>query len=267
MTDFRPPIERTQQRPRHSHNPSFKPKARTTRGKASSSNNSRKMAIHLLKQPVFQGQGQNNQGQRQQQQQQLQNGYTPAQGYFINHSYPSNNQQNNQYLQPAQQGYAQPSCQSRGAPGNADSTTNGLVHQFSHQNLGGAARGNQYARQPAGAQRPQPTGVQQNYYNAAAAPVVPQQPEFEPAPERNPDKYGPLIHNNQKRCAQLASDFFKDSVKRARDRNLSLCADIDIEYKGSKAIYCNLTSTWSNDVGEKELSVSRQLQFSSSTTM
>lgn len=140
----------------------------------------------------------------------------------MNNPYPANNQQNNQY-QPAQQGYAQPSYQSRGAPGNADSTTNGLVHQFSHQNLGGAARGNQYARQAAGAQRPRTagsTGVQQNYYNAAAAPVVPQQPEFEPAPERNPDKYGPLTHNNQKRCAQLASDFFKDSVKRARDRNL-----------------------------------------------
>jgi protein-serine/threonine kinase len=173
-------------------------------------------------QPVFQAQGQNNQGQGQpQQQQQQQNGYTPAQGYFMNNPYPANNQQNNQY-QPGQQAYAQPSYQSRGPGGNPDSTTNGLAHQFSHQNLGGAARGNQYARQQAGAQRPRTAGSsgQQNYYSAASAPVVPQQPEFEPAPERNPDKYGPLTHNNQKRCAQLASDFFKDSVKRARDRNL-----------------------------------------------
>lgn len=140
----------------------------------------------------------------------------------MNNPYPANNQQTNQY-QPSQQGYAQPTYQSRGAPGNADSTTHGLVHQFSHQNLGGAARGNQYARQSAGAQRPRTagsTGMQQNYYSAASAPVVPQQPEFKPAPERNPDKYGPLTHNNQKRCAQLASYFFKDGVQRARDRNL-----------------------------------------------
>ncbi|KFX92060.1 hypothetical protein V495_03995 [Pseudogymnoascus sp. VKM F-4514 (FW-929)] len=198
-------------------------------------------------QPVFQAQGQNNQGQSQQQQQQPQNGYTPAQGYFMNNPYPANNQQNNQY-QPAQQGYAQPSYQSRGAPGNADSTTNGLVHQFSHQNLGGAARGNQYARQPAGAQRPRTagsTGVQQNYYNAAAAPVVPQQPEFEPAPERNPDKYGPLTHNNQKRCAQLASDFFKDSVKRARDRNLRQ-SEMEQRLKDPNMSQARREQTWAN---------------------
>ncbi|OBT60272.1 hypothetical protein VE03_10451 [Pseudogymnoascus sp. 23342-1-I1] len=201
-------------------------------------------------QPVFQAQGQNNQGQsqqqQQQQQQQPQNGYTPAQGYFMNNPYPSNNQQNNQY-QPAQQGYAQPSYQSRGAPGNADSTTNGLVHQFSHQNLGGAARGNQYARQPAGAQRPRTagsTGMQQNYYNAAA-PVVPQQPELEQAPERNPDKYGPLTHNNQKRCAQLASDFFKDSVKRARDRNLRQ-SEVEQRLKDPNMSQARREQTWAN---------------------
>ncbi|OBT59881.1 hypothetical protein VE03_10511, partial [Pseudogymnoascus sp. 23342-1-I1] len=174
-------------------------------------------------QPVFQAQGQNNQGQR----------------YFMNNPYPSNNQQNNQY-QPAQQGYAQPSYQSRGAPGNADSTTNGLVHQFSHQNLGGAARGNQYARQPTGAQRPRTAGS-----NAAAAPVVPQQPELEQAPERNPDKYGPLTHNNQKRCAQLASDFFKDSVKRARDRNLRQ-SEMEQRLKDPNMSQARREQTWAN---------------------
>jgi protein-serine/threonine kinase len=42
---------------------------------------------------------------------------------------------------------------------------------------------------------------------------------FAAAPERNPDKYGLNANNNQKKCSQLASDFFKDSVKRARERN------------------------------------------------
>ncbi|KFY69393.1 hypothetical protein V496_00278 [Pseudogymnoascus sp. VKM F-4515 (FW-2607)] len=153
----------------------------------------------------------------------------------------------NQY-QPSQQGYVQPTYQSRGAPGNADSTTNGLVHQFSHQNLGGAARGNQHARQPAGAQRPRTagsTGMQQNYYSAASAPVIPQQPEFEPAPGRNPDKYGPLTHNNQKRCAQLASDFFKDSVKRARDRNLRQ-SEMEQRLKDPNMSQARREQTWAN---------------------
>jgi len=44
--------------------------------------------------------------------------------------------------------------------------------------------------------------------------------EFQPAPERNPEKYGSNANNNQKKCSQLAADFFKDSVKRARERNL-----------------------------------------------
>ena len=46
--------------------------------------------------------------------------------------------------------------------------------------------------------------------------------EFAAAPERNPDRYGPNANNNQKKCSQLASDFFKDSVKRAKERNQRL---------------------------------------------
>ena len=42
---------------------------------------------------------------------------------------------------------------------------------------------------------------------------------FQSAPERNPDKYGTNANSNQKKCSQLATDFFKDSVKRARERN------------------------------------------------
>ncbi|KAG6035018.1 Cobalt uptake protein cot1 [Claviceps citrina] len=42
---------------------------------------------------------------------------------------------------------------------------------------------------------------------------------FAPSPERNPDKYGRIAQMNRKRCAKQASDFFKDSVKRARERN------------------------------------------------
>ncbi|KAI0855397.1 kinase-like domain-containing protein [Xylaria cubensis] len=50
------------------------------------------------------------------------------------------------------------------------------------------------------------------------APVLFEQ-AFQPAPERNPEAYGRNALNNQKRCSQLAADFFTDSVKRARERN------------------------------------------------
>ncbi|KHN98142.1 kinase [Metarhizium album ARSEF 1941] len=39
--------------------------------------------------------------------------------------------------------------------------------------------------------------------------------------ERNPDKYGQTAQNNQQKCSQQVPAFFKDSVKRARERNQS----------------------------------------------
>lgn len=112
-------------------------------------------------------------------------------------------------------------------PGN--DPNQGLAHQFSHQNLGGAQRNAAaYARGPSSAQRPRTagsSGQQQPPHHAyASAPPVPSQgsapvPEFQQAPERNSDKYGANANSNQKKCSQLAADFFKDSVKRARERN------------------------------------------------
>ena len=42
---------------------------------------------------------------------------------------------------------------------------------------------------------------------------------FQVAPERNLAKYGSVAQSNRKKCERLASDFFKDGVKRVRDRN------------------------------------------------
>ncbi|KAI5466696.1 kinase-like domain-containing protein [Mariannaea sp. PMI_226] len=175
-------------------------------------------------QPVFSsGSGTPAGGMQHQQQQAYAQGYAP-QGYFV---------QQNQYA-PQYQG--QPVNDYAGAqgagyqprsntPGNDPNT--GLAHQFSHQNLGGAARAQQYARGPSPGQRPRTAGASgqpagyNNYANAppmptrSAAPVEP----FEAAPERNPDKFGPGANSNQKKCSHLAADFFKDSVKRARERN------------------------------------------------
>lgn len=182
--------------------------------------------------PIFPSQGQMAQQQQQsqnaQQQQPYSTGFAPA-GYFQNNQYPpsypqqppSTYQQGGAALQAPQQ------YQTRAAPVQADAT-NGLAHQFSHQNLGGAARG--YGnRQPANPGRPRTAGApQQNqagyasYMNAPMPSQAAQQkwPEFETAPERNSDKFGQATHVNQKKTSQLAESFFKDSVKRARDRNV-----------------------------------------------
>ncbi|KAG8675299.1 Serine/threonine-protein kinase [Fusarium poae] len=159
--------------------------------------------------------------QPQQQQQQFAGGYAP-QGYFNQNQYAQyggQQQQQNDYQQGA--GYQQRS----NTPGTNDPNT-GLAHQFSHQNLGGAARGQAYARGPSSGQRPRTAGSsgQQPGYNYMNAPPMPTQSsapgeEFQRAPERNPDRYGTNANSNQKKCSQLAADFFKDSVKRARERN------------------------------------------------
>ncbi|KAL2019257.1 hypothetical protein VTK56DRAFT_9801 [Thermocarpiscus australiensis] len=174
-------------------------------------------------QPVFQGQA-SNQAASSQQPQAYQQGYASA-NYF----------QHNQYSQYSSQlaaqaadyaSVSQPYGQARPTAASANNDPNtGLAHQFSHQNLGGgASRTSPYGvRGPSPGQRPRTAGgqgQQAGYAGYMNAPPMPaQQLEFAPAPERNPDKYGPNANNNQKKCSQLASDFFKDSVKRARERN------------------------------------------------
>jgi protein-serine/threonine kinase len=186
-------------------------------------------------QPVFSSLG----GQSQQQQPQPQAGMQSSQqqpqpnyqsqfaapsGYFMQNQYQS------QYS--AQQPMSDYSAQSQqyqprsNTPGTNDPNV-GLAHQFSHQNLGGAARASPYgSRGPSPSQRPRTagaTGQAAGYSNYMNVPMPTPSPvpvnEFDRAPERNPDKFGPNSNNNQKKCSQLAADFFKDSVKRARERN------------------------------------------------
>lgn len=160
--------------------------------------------------------------------------YAP-QGYFAQGQYqqppvPPMPQQPQYPVQPAGYDYnAVPGAaggqfqQARSnTPGNDPNT--GLAHQFSHQNLGGAARQAPYAPRAGQAQRPRTAGgsAQQPYSNYSNVPLPTQGTpvsEFQPTPERNPDKFGTNANSNQKKCSQLAADFFKDSVKRARERN------------------------------------------------
>ncbi len=152
--------------------------------------------------------------------QQYAGGYAPANSYFAQGQYQPQYASHQAVDYPPQSAGYQPRSNT---PGTNDPNV-GLAHQFSHQNLGGAARANAYAaRNPPPVQpRPRTAGSagQQPGYGYPAAPLPTRQSEFQPAPERNPEKYGVNANNNQKKCSQLAADFFKDSVKRARERNL-----------------------------------------------
>lgn len=175
-------------------------------------------------QPVFQG-GQGQGAPQQQQQQQYQNSFPQAPaGYFAGNGQYGNSS-GGANLQPMQQQQQQQQYPQQSYQRGADAAS-GLAHQLSHQNLGGTSRQDQY-RQGSSPHRPRTAGSsgggyqQQGYqnYSSQQAPPMPTL-EFVPTPTRNPDKYGDSTHNNQKRCAQLATDFFKDSVKRARERNM-----------------------------------------------
>lgn len=185
--------------------------------------------------PIFPSQGQQQSQQSQQQAPSNQNSqfatpFAPT-GYFSNPQYPpSYPQQPPTTYQPGPHAVAQqPGYQPRVPPIQADAT-NGLVHQFSHQNLGGASRTGTYSNRPTGgAQRPRTAGApgQQpaysSYHNAPMPGHGSQQrsyAEFEVAPERNPNRYGHAVTVHQKGAINLAETFFKDNVKRARDRNV-----------------------------------------------
>ena len=43
---------------------------------------------------------------------------------------------------------------------------------------------------------------------------------FQAAPERSSTRYGPRAHANREKCSQLATEFFKNGVARARERHL-----------------------------------------------
>ena len=185
-------------------------------------------------QPVYQGQqpgqqpaqqaaaGLHPQQQQQQQQQQYAAGYASP-DYFVQNQYQQQPQQYGQQSLPGYRSAQNVAYQPRSStPGTNDPNT-GLAQQFSQ--LGGAARASPYNAVP-GQQRPRTANAPGQPYGGgyANAPPMPTQSaapigEFQPAPERNPDKYGSNVNNNQKRCSQLAADFFKDSVKRARERN------------------------------------------------
>ncbi|QDS74215.1 Cobalt uptake protein cot1 [Venturia effusa] len=189
-------------------------------------------------QPVFpNSQGQQEVWGSQPQQPLPQAGGYPGTSYFMNAPNPYQQQQQ-QYQQQGQQQQQGPASQQQfrgGTPQNRaapsqpgyNDGTNGLVHQFSHQNLGGNTprSASPYGRQasPATSQRPRTAGAtpgqQYGNYLSPQAPMPTETVHGEEPPNKNPDKYGDNILKKSKVSTGTVSTFFKDSVQRARDRN------------------------------------------------
>jgi protein-serine/threonine kinase len=127
----------------------------------------------------------------------------------------------NPYQQAAYQGQQAPSQQ------RFNEAANGLVHQLSHQHLGGGGRsGSPYGRQPSPSQgRPRTAGDRgHQQYGSYLGQQVPRQPSIndEEPPPKNPDKYSDNVRTQASLSVRLVGTFFKDSVQRARDRNQRL---------------------------------------------
>jgi protein-serine/threonine kinase len=163
-----------------------------------------------------------------------------GQGYFMNNPYaqqqPQQSQQHQQ--QPAQQ-YAQtlPSPQPAYQPRvgyQANDATNGLIQQFSNQDLGASPRPGVFGRNPAPAPRPRtagpPAGAQ------APTHLVPPMPLRSPKPAseeeelvRSPEKYSENVHKRGRAAKELVNVFFRDNIERARDRNLRYVSMVHVQ--------------------------------------
>ena len=141
------------------------------------------------------------------------------QGYFYNN--PNAYQQ--QYTSNVSPGAGYRS------PGAFNDVTNGLAHQFQHQNLGGNTprSASPYGRQPSPATaRPRTAGATGTQYNSSflSAPPMPAVPQpasiyDDEPPPKNSEKYSTAITERVKVQKMLTQEFFKENVERARARN------------------------------------------------
>ncbi|KAK4635597.1 Serine/threonine-protein kinase cot-1 [Fulvia fulva] len=142
-----------------------------------------------------------------------------SQGYFYNNP--------NAYQQQYTSGTSTPNAGYRSPAGGYNDVTNGLAHQFQHQNLGGNSprSASPYGRQPSPANaRPRTAGATpQSYGNYLNAPMPAMPPPLsiydDEPPPKNPEKYSTAITERVKVQKMLTQEFFKENVERARARN------------------------------------------------
>ena len=158
-------------------------------------------------------------------------------GYFMNNPFPpQQQQQQNQYAQQYQyqqqqqaqnlqspQAAYQANSRQQYMTANANDSTNGLIQQFSNQDLG-SNRAAAFNRQvsPANA-RPRTAGDTRQAPQPYQAHLVPPVPTRSPKPEEeeqpNPRKYSDNVIKRGTAAKQLVNSFFQENIERARDRN------------------------------------------------
>lgn len=176
-------------------------------------------------QPIYQNQGPQDYVD-------AQNGAYNQGGYFMANPYPPqysqapySQQQQQQPKQPQQHNLAspQPTYQTRMAY-NANDGTNGLIQQFSNQDLNSTRTGI-FGRAASPAQRPRTAGSsapgqQQPGHLAPPMPRSPRTPAENEELQRYPERYSENVHKRGKAAKELVNVFFHENIERARDRNM-----------------------------------------------
>ena len=159
-------------------------------------------------------------------------------GYFANNAYPAQQHapfynQGYQYQQANNLQSPQPAYQA-GTPraftnqAGGNDATNGLIQQFSNQDLSGASRAAPYNRTPSPSVRSRTAGTtnqaQQQQQQQHANHLVPPVPSRSPRPaeedeQQNPRKYSDNVLKRGTAAKQLVNSFFQENIERARDRN------------------------------------------------
>lgn len=155
-------------------------------------------------------------------------------GYFVNSPYQAQQQQQQgqyhgqpqyQYQQPSGLQSPQPAYQMGSRPyANPNDGTNGLIQQFSNQDLGGTPRGGTFNRTPSPSQRPRTAGTTANAQQQYSSHLAPPMPSRSPKPQeeeeqQNPRKYSDNVLKRGTAAKQLVNTFFQENIERARDRN------------------------------------------------
>ncbi|KAJ5374886.1 hypothetical protein N7517_006892 [Penicillium concentricum] len=157
-----------------------------------------------------------------------------APGYFMPNNYPpqqvqpqyaqqQQHQQQQQYAQQQALQSPQPAYQTR--PGYPDGT-NGLIQQFSNQDLNANRAGFFNNRAGSPAQRPRTAGGSPAQTQAQASHLIPPVPRSPRPPSENeelqrfPDRYSENVHKRGKAAKELVTVFFHENIERARDRNM-----------------------------------------------
>jgi protein-serine/threonine kinase len=154
-----------------------------------------------------------------------------APGYFMPQPYPPQVQAQYAQQQQQQQQYAQQQALQSPQPayqqrmGYANDGTNGLIQQFSNQDLN-ANRAGFFNRAASPAQRPRTAGGSPAQAPAPASHLIPPVPRSPRPPSENeelqrfPDRYSENVHKRGKAAKELVTVFFHENIERARDRNM-----------------------------------------------